>query len=195
MDSNNIFSDPVLVDMLRNGSTAEQTKAFEIIYVSHKKYCIGFMKSKFGDREEIRDVYQNAVIVLREKANNPEWELTCRIQTYLNSICFHQGLTAFGKPRVTLVPEDDIKEIPEWYLPMEETLNADRVKVIVGVLNDKNKTTRICYEILTRRLYQNQSYEIISREMEYNNARTAITRSHKCLENLRKEVLKIMKGK
>lgn len=195
MNSNNIFSDQELVQMLINGSHTDQSEAFEIIYLNHKKYCTAFMRSKFGEREEIKDIYQNAMIVFREKVNDPAWELKCSIQTYLNSICFHQGLTAFGKPRIPLEPGDDAEEITDWLLPLEETLNTERVKVIVSILNDKNKTTEICYEILTRRLYRNQSYEIISREMDYHNARTVITRNYKCLQSLKKEVFNMLSGK
>ncbi len=195
MNGNNIFSDPELIQMLRNGSDTEQTEAFEIIYLNHKKYCTSFMRSKFGEREEIKDIYQNAMIVFRENINKPGWGLKCSIQTYLNSICFHQGLTAFGKSRITLEPGDDVEEISDWCIPMEETLNTERVKVIVNILNDKKKTTEICYEILTRRLYRNQSYEIISQEMDYNNARTVITRNYKCLQSLKKEVFNVLSGK
>lgn len=195
MNGKDIFSDQELVQMLRNGSHTVQSEAFEIIYLNHKNYCIGFMRSKFGEREEIRDIYQNAMIVFREKVNNPVWELTCSIQTYLNSVCFHQGLTAFGRSRVSLEPGDDAEEITDWLLPMEETLNTERIKVIISILNDKKKTSEICYEILSRRLYRNQSYEIISQEMNYNNARTAITRNYRCLQSLKREVYNMLSGK
>lgn len=174
--------------MLRNGSNEDQAQAFEIIYLNHKKYSIAFMKSKFGEREELMDIYHNAVIVFRENVNKPEWQLRCRIQTFLNSVCFHQGLTAFGKHEKKLVPEDDAEEITDWLLPMEESLNTERVRIIVSILNNKTKTTEICYNILTRRFYLNQSYEIISRAMGYKNARTAINRGYICMENLRKEI-------
>lgn len=194
MDRNNSFSDQELINMLRNGSNEKQAQAFEIIYLNHKKYCIGFMKSKFGEREELMDIYHNAVIVFRENVNKPEWQLTCRIQTFLNSICFHQGLTAFGKPKISLGPDDDIEKITDWFPPMEESLNAERVRIIVSILNDKTKTTEICYNILTRRFYLNQLYEIISHAMGYKNARTAITRGYTCMEILRKEVNKRLGG-
>ena len=97
------------------------------------------MKSKFGDREEIKDIYQDAVIVLRENVNKPGWELTCTIQTYLNSICYYQGLTVFGKPKISPGSEDDIEEITDWFLPMEESLNAERVRIILSILNDKRE--------------------------------------------------------
>ena len=195
MVEHNSFSDHELINMLRNGNGAEQPKAFEIIYLKYKGHCTRFMKSKFGELEEIKDIYHNAVIVLSENAKKPGWQLTSKIQTFLISICYHQGLTELGRPKSSLGPEDDVEDITEGYLPMEESLNTERVRVALLILNDRTKTTKICYEIITRRLYRNQPYEIIFREMGYNNARTAITRYHKCIKNFKKEVLKILNGK
>jgi RNA polymerase sigma factor (sigma-70 family) len=195
MDRINDYSDQELIEMLRNGSTDEQAKAFEIVYLKHKKYAIGFMRSKFGDREEIQDIYQDAVIVLRENVNKPDWELTCSIQTYLNSVCYYQGLTAFKNARKKVEPEDEIIEILDWLQPMEESLNDERKKLIVSILEDKAKTSEICYDILTRRFYQNQSYKIIALAMEYKNERTAINRGHVCMEKLREEIKEPLGGK
>jgi len=65
----------------------ESSDALSMVYEKHKEYCINFMKSMYDNRDEVKDIYQDAVIVFYENAIKPGFNLTCSIQTYLNSIC------------------------------------------------------------------------------------------------------------
>lgn len=75
-------SDSELIEMLK-----ESSDALSMVYEKHKEYCINFMKSMYDNRDEVKDIYQDAVIVFYENAIKPGFNLTCSIQTYLNSIC------------------------------------------------------------------------------------------------------------
>jgi len=81
------YSDKELVDMLK-----ESSDALTILYEKHKDYCLNFMKSMYKDEDEIKDIFQDALIVLYENINKSGFNLTCSIQTYLNSICRNQVL-------------------------------------------------------------------------------------------------------
>lgn len=59
------LSDNDLMEMLR-----ENSDILSFIYEKHRKYCLNFMKSMFNDLDEIKDIYQDAILVLHEKAQN-----------------------------------------------------------------------------------------------------------------------------
>jgi DNA-directed RNA polymerase specialized sigma24 family protein len=73
----------------------KDVKYLDQVYLQNKEYCLNFMKRKHQDFEAIKDIYQDAIIVLYENTRNPKFELTCSIQTYLNSICRNQLLTKY----------------------------------------------------------------------------------------------------
>lgn len=191
-----IALDQELIASVRNGSEKDRYNALGIIYTKHKAKCIGFVLSKFGERSGFEDIYHNAFIVFCEKLNNPRFELICQIQTFLNRVCYNQCLTAYGKPKTALVPEDDIGDITEEYFyPMEEPLNSERISIMVSILNDSPKTTDICREIIRRFWLQEQSLEQIAKAMEYKNTDVVKNRKSYCLATLKKEVFEKLKQK
>ena len=75
----------------------KDVKYLDQVYLQNKEYCLNFMKRKHQDFEAIKDIYQDAVIVFYEKALDENFNLSCSIQTYLNSICHFQVLNRFKK--------------------------------------------------------------------------------------------------
>lgn len=185
-----------LVLMARNGNEKERKNAFGEIYRKCYLKCAGFLVSKFGQRTAIEDVVQNAVIVLKEKLDNQSFVLTCRIQTFLNTVAYNKGLTEFGKPKEQILAEDDIEDITdEYFAPMEEPLNNERIKVVLSVLEDPDKTSDICREIISGFWLRQQLLEQIAAAMGYKNTDVAKTRKSYCLAKLKEEVVKLLKGK
>ena len=68
---------------------------FTKVYEEHREYSLNFMRKMNNDSDLIKDIYQDAVIVLYENSRNPNFQLTCSIQTYINSICRNQLLNKY----------------------------------------------------------------------------------------------------
>ena len=90
------------------------------IYIKHKSYCINFMRKMNAVYEDtLLDIYQDAIIVLYEKAQNTEFTLTCSIQTYLNSICRNQVLVRIGSKNkainVDISDSEYDEDINDWF--------------------------------------------------------------------------------
>lgn len=73
----NSYTDQELISLLGGGG-----EALSIVYKRHKSYCINFMKSMYNDYGEIKDIFQDAVIVFYENLNTDGFTLTCSMQTY-----------------------------------------------------------------------------------------------------------------
>lgn len=179
------YKDQKLIDMRRIGNESEKNEAFEIIYLNHKEYCTGFMRKIFGERKEIVDIYQDAVLILIENIHKPGWSLTCSIQTYLNTVCRNQGLTKFGKNKISYNLDEISEQVSDTSLPFEESINDERIRIIVEILNNGTKTTIICKEILVRRFYENKSHEEIAKDLGYENADVVKQTHSRCLKKLK----------
>ena len=191
-----IKKDQELIELVRNSNDQEREMLFKDIYERHKEKCMGFMRLKFGDRSGIEDIYNIAFNVLCDKINDPRFQLICQIQTYLNRVSLNQGLTAFGKHKIDLPPEDDIRDIKdEYFFPMEELVINERIKAILTVLDDETKISPKCREIIRRSFLQEQSPEQIMKAMNYDNTDVVKTTKFRCLTQLKEKVFKMLKGK
>lgn len=183
------YTDNELIEMLKDSSDA-----LTFIYEKHRDYCLKFMNSMFDDGGEIKDIYQDAVIVFYEKAISPEFNLTCSIQTYLNSICRNQVLVRLKRLKKIasasmMGNEGFLENITDWFDDSHLVTN-DRVAALKGILTEMKESTSKCYEILVRFFYQNQSMEKISQALGYTNADNAKNQKYRCQEKLKSEMFK-----
>ena len=188
-NDHNSYSDEELINLLK-----ENGDALSIVYKRHKLYSINFMKSMFNDHNEIKDIFQDAVIVFYENVNTAGFKLSCSIQTYLNSICRNQILKRvnFSK-RYEINNSDDkneyLENVTDWFDDSKE-VNNERVSVIIEILKEMKEDLSKCYDILVRFFYKNQTMDKIATELQYTNADNAKNQKYRCQEKLKTEVFK-----
>lgn len=185
----NSYTDHELISLLK-----EDSEALSIVYKRHKSYCINFMKSMYNDYDEIKDIFQDAVIVFYENLNKPEFTLTCSIQTYLNSISRNQILKRINfSSRYEIKNTDDksefLENITDWFDDGKE-VNNERVNAMKDVLKQMKESSNKCYDILVRFFYQNQTMDKIAVDLGYTNADNAKNQKYRCQEKLKTEVFK-----
>ena len=192
INQNNV-ADTEILEQLRVDS-----EALSIVYKKHKKYCINFMKNMYNDYDAIQDIYQDAVIVLYENAQKPDFKLNCSIQTYLNSICRNQILKRinFDNRYHVKKTEDDndehevfIESINDWFEEVKG-VNEGRVNVMKNILEEMKDIGSKCYEMLVMFFYQSKTMEAIAQAMNYTNADNAKNQKHRCQEKFKTEVFK-----
>ena len=62
-------------------------QAAESIYKQHFNMIQSLIINNNGSFDDARDIFQEAVIVLYEKARSGTFELNCQLKTYLYSVC------------------------------------------------------------------------------------------------------------
>lgn len=198
MEANGLKDQNDLTDIEILALLKVDSEALSIVYKRHKKYCINFMKNMYNDFDAIQDIYQDAVIVLYENAQKPDFKLSCTIQTYLNSICRNQILKRINfdnKYHVKKTEEDNdehevfIESINDWFEEVKG-VNEVRVKVMKNILEEMKDIGSKCYEMLVMFFYQNKTMEAIAQAMNYTNADNAKSQKYKCQEKFKTEVFK-----
>ncbi|HMP88352.1 MAG TPA: sigma factor, partial [Lacibacter sp.] len=72
---------------LLNGLARNNHAAIESLYLQHYGMIQAFVVNNNGSSDDARDIFQEAMILLYEKAQDPAFELNCKIKTYLYSVC------------------------------------------------------------------------------------------------------------
>lgn len=137
-----------------------------------------------GTEQEAKDVYQEAVIAFYERAQQPEFILTCKIKTYLYAVCRRLWLKRLAeKKRFSItIPETDTFEGVDTEVneAEEKELNFTRMGNSLKALGEP------CRSIIEDFYIHDFSMEFISEKFGYTSADNAKNQKYKCLQRLKK---------
>src|SRR5690606_27488155 len=74
---------------LLNALAAGDRDAAERVYMQHHKMVMGWIVQRGGEIADAEDVFQEAMVVLFEKAQSASFRLSCKIGTYLCAVSKH----------------------------------------------------------------------------------------------------------
>ena len=169
---------------LLKGVAGNDKKSIETIYRENYASIQSFILTNNGSVDDARDIFQEAMIVLYEKAGLSTFVLTCQIKTYLFSICrrlWLKRLQQLGKFSTHL---DNLEEI----VAVEEELEDHEKKNNEFVLMEQamTKIGEPCKSLLDAYYLQKKNMQDIANEFGYTNADNAKTQKYKCLVRLKK---------
>lgn len=138
-----------------------------------------------GTYDDARDIFQEAMITLYEKAKSDSFVLTCQIKTYIYSVCRRLWLKRLQQAgRYILQSETAVEDIVtvEDDLEMHEKRNAEFaiMERALGSLGEP------CKSILESYYLKKQDMHEIAAAFGYTNADNAKNQKYKCLMRLKK---------
>lgn len=170
--------------LLLQGLALNERQAIEAIYRDNYPVIQAFILNNSGNPDEAKDIFQEAMIVLYEKAVSGTFELNCQLRTYLYSVCRRlwlkrlQQLQRFGSQldggEDTVTVEEDIE--------LHEKRNAD----FIIMENALQKIGEPCKSLLDAYYMQKKQMQEIAKDFGYTNADNAKTQKYKCLMRLKK---------
>ena len=155
--------------------------ALKHIYKECWPMVAGFVRQNNGNEVEAEDVFQDAIIVLYEKAKDTSFHLTCSIKTYVYSVCRNKWLKHLrGTTSLTIIDSyaDSIAED----LPEENIYQtfSDELTDAVRSLGEP------CQKLLLGYYFERLSLEQLALQLDYASPNVAKQRKFKCLERLKK---------
>ncbi|OBX23681.1 MULTISPECIES: sigma-70 family RNA polymerase sigma factor [Bizionia] len=175
--------DEDIVKALKKG----HIETLEAVYLEHKSAFIGFAKKYTSDEDLITDMYQDAIIALRENAINGELDnLKSEVKTYLFSIGKYKIFKALKQQqKVHLVSEpalfDSLKNEYDLSTELIGELTDEQKQLQAAFINLEGK----CKEILTLFYYRGFTIDDITAELNYNNKDVTKSQKSRCLKALK----------
>ena len=169
---------------LLEGLAASDKKAIEAIYRDNFNTIQSLVINNNGSADDAKDVFQEAMIVLYEKARSGTFELNCQIKTYMYSVCRRlwlkrlQQLNRFSPPVESL----------ELSVPVEEEIEEHEKRNTEFEMMDKaiGSLGEPCKSLLEAYYLQKQNMQVIAVNFGYTNADNAKNQKYKCLMRLKK---------
>ncbi|MCB0560049.1 MAG: sigma-70 family RNA polymerase sigma factor [Lewinellaceae bacterium] len=168
-----------IVQQLRTSREA----AFEQLYEASFPQVARMVKAMGGEYEDARDIFQDALVILYEKAVEGRLDIQSSPSAYLMGIAKHLWLRQ-RRQNSHLLALSELEQqidIPEDFFqqPEKPSLRLFRFLAAAG---------RKCMEILQAFYYQRMPLPEIAEEFGFANTRSATVQKHKCLEKVREQV-------
>jgi RNA polymerase sigma factor (sigma-70 family) len=165
------------------GLARNDKKTVETIYKENYNMVQNLVINNNGTADDAKDIFQEAMIVLYEKARSGTFELSCQIKTYIYSVCRRLWLkrlqqasrfTEVGDIEALVPVEDDIED------HAKRNTEFEMMNKAIGGLGEP------CKSLLEAFYLQKKSMQEIAFGFGYTNAENAKTQKYKCLIRLKK---------
>ena len=158
--------------------------AVESIYTDNYGMIESFIIKNSGSPDDARDIFQETMIVLFEKAKKGDLSLSCQLKTYIYAISkrlWLKKLQQLDRFYPAIENSEDSTSADE-ELEQFEKRNND-LAIMESALN---KIGEPCKSLLESFYIQNRSMPEIARSFGYTNADNAKNQKYKCLLRLKK---------
>ncbi len=169
---------------LLKGLASEDRRAIEKIYRDNYPMVQNLILHNRGTLDDAADIFQEAMIVLFGKANNPHFELNCQLKTYLYSVCKRLWLKKLQQQQRLVIQTDDLEQV----ISVEEDLEQhEKRQLSFDIMeNAMSKMGEPCKSLLEAYYIEKKQMQEIADRFQYTNANNAKTQKYKCLVRLKK---------
>ncbi len=185
------FQEEEIIKILEAGGEQEN-QVLKYLYTTHYGSIRQLVVRQGGSEQEAEDIFQEALITFYEQVKNGRFTHTAKIKTYLFAVAKNNWMNKLKrKNRQTELKagewysEKDTESSPSDVLHQQEVV--DFAKSIIAQLGTD------CQKMLDLSLYRKLAMKEIAVIMNYGNAQVARNKKHKCLEQLKKIILKSAK--
>ncbi|MBC6492387.1 RNA polymerase subunit sigma-70 [Flavihumibacter stibioxidans] len=178
-----VTTDPLEKALLK-GLAENDRKATETIYKENYNMVQSMIINNNGSVDDARDIFQEAMVVLYEKAKSGNFELSCQIKTYIYSICRRLWLKRLQQLNRYQTDVGGVEDS----VPVEEDLEQQEQKNMEFHVMEKAMMGlgEPCRSLLDAFYLQKKSMTEIASGFGYTNADNAKTQKYKCLSRLKK---------
>jgi RNA polymerase sigma factor (sigma-70 family) len=170
--------------LLLKGLAANDRKAIETIYRVHYSMIQTLVINNNGTSDDARDIFQEAIIVLYEKAKSGSFELHAQLKTYIYAVCRRLWLKKLAhnarysgdlaNAPETIATDDDLEMYDQ---------RTDDFELMEQALQHLGEP---CKELLESYYIRKKNMSEIAKEFGYTNADNAKNQKYKCLMRLKK---------
>ena len=170
-----------LVQLLKE----KDEQAFKLLYKYYPKirsYLRGFGASI----QEVEDIYHESLYIMMNKLDDPQFELTSSVNTFLFGICKNKYITLSREQKKKYDDDwiDNLTSETELNVDVQEALKEDRkyelAQKALRQLEDR------CRKLLNAFYVEKRRMKEIALEFGFSSDRVAKTQKYRCLEAAKK---------
>lgn len=171
--------------ILLKGLARNEKKSVEVIYSQNYNLVQALVVNNNGTVDDAKDIFQEAMMVLFDKARSGHFELQCQIRTYLYSVARRLWLKRLNQANRYTADFDDSSEArvavdTDVVAHEQKDAEFDLMHTAINMLGEP------CKSLLESFYFKDHSMQEIAEHFGYTNAENAKTQKYKCLMRLKK---------
>lgn len=169
-------------DGLIKGLLNEDNKAISMIYSTCFSSVRNYIQTNAGNEADARDVFQEAIMVVFEKARNEKLKLQCTLKTYLYSVSRYIWLKELEKRKKSL---QETKEVENFEVIDDQVSHDIYIKNAQKSLFVKmfKQLSEDCQKII-QSILDGKSIQEVTRIMNYKTEQHTKNRRYRCKKSL-----------
>jgi RNA polymerase sigma factor (sigma-70 family) len=171
---------------LITGIRSHETAALNYIYNTYFPVIEGFVIQHEGDRDQARDVFQEAMIIVYRRVREGRLELTCKFGTYLYAICKNIWLQERKKYQLHAEKLRHHPQVVNEPAPDDDPLMQQHFNELFE--KHFNELSKDCQKILSL-FFNNHTVEEIRDKLRYKDLHHAADRKYRCKKSLIKRII------
>lgn len=178
------MSAPIFIQQLKQGKTA----AIEALYRAAYPSCAAMILAKQGNQEDAQDIFQESLLVLFKKLQQPDFELHISPEAYIYGICRNLWLKTLQKNKRNKAMQATVKADVD-FLNKEEVNplgNVFQKQVLVAELLKEMGVA--CRSLLMGFYFQQRSLKELANQLNYSSKFIKIKKK-RCLDHLKERVI------
>lgn len=171
---------------LLDGLANNDTDAIEIIYANNFNSILSLVTKNNGTYDDARDIFQEAMVILYEKAKSGSFRLSSQLGTYLYAVCRKLWLKKLQLQGRYYVSSD--YEIDESHLSINEDTEDAKEKDAAYTMMETalEKLGEPCKSLIESFYIHKKGMNELVEMFGYTNADNAKNQKYKCLMRLKK---------
>jgi RNA polymerase sigma factor (sigma-70 family) len=172
-----------------SGLARGEHSATEQVYKQHYKIISAWIQQNGGTANDAADIFQEAMVVLYEKAQQEDFRLTCKIGTYLFAVSKHiwyKKAQKLQKQPILLPDNAGLDEGADWAYEDDVKVHQEREAHYEQLNMALDQLGEPCRSLIKAFYHQDKSMQEIAADFGYTNPDNAKTQKYKCLNRLRK---------
>lgn len=138
---------------------------------------------KYGANEQnILELFNDALVVLIEKASSKEFELSSKLSTYLIGIALNNLRNALRKDAKDNRFIQFSSDLPETYFSLHNEFDAEKEEKLTIIDSILTNIQERCQQLLKLFYFEKKSMDEIAQIMQFSSSQSAKTQKYKCLE-------------
>jgi RNA polymerase sigma factor (sigma-70 family) len=173
------FLEEALIVELRNKNEAALRQLYQENYLMILKLVV----NNNGTEQEAKDVYQEAIIHFYERVSQKEFELTCKIKTYIYAVCRKLWLQRLAQ-RSKYVRIEEGERVADADVAVNDIETKEKDFLVMSLSLDR--LGEPCRSILEDYYLRSLSMDEITEKFGYTNSDNTKNQKYKCLQRLKK---------
>jgi RNA polymerase sigma factor (sigma-70 family) len=178
-----IVTDAILLELLKK----EEEISFKMLYSLSFPSISNFIRLNSGTKEDAEDVFQETVVILLEKLRTAEFKLSASLKTYLFAVAKNIWFKRLRAKKISIVHSIMENELVTECFDIEIYPEQTDEQKMESYLQ---KITTHCRWIIKSLFYLQHPIETLMETMGWKNRHTANNQKYKCVQMIRKEMIK-----